>query len=148
MNHWSEWVEIERARSGEGRFAHFGIYHIRAVNQSGSPITVGRLAGIDRAGILYIGRSGFRWQKTQRTLGNRIDEWLKGGHSGGFRFQGLKPALDSSPAFRGHRLQARAKVLPDIEIEKAEVVSLQDYLSLYAELPPINSSMPSAKSLP
>jgi len=144
MDNWSEWMEIEHARLGEGPFADFGIYQIRAINQSGSPISIGRFVGIDTAGILYIGRSGFRSQKTGRTLGNRIDEWLKSAHSGGFRFQGVKHLLDASPAFRGYRLQAQAKVVPDNEIGKAEVASLQGYSSVYAELPPINSSMPSA----
>ena len=142
MSNWTDWVEIESAKSRRGPLNDFGIYQIRVVEPSGGPISIGRLAGVDSLGILYVGRSGCRHQQTDRTIANRIREFLQRAHSGGITYVRAKKTLQRVPRFSGHRLQVRAMFLPDEEIDETESSILHKYFSEYAELPPCNSSLP------
>lgn len=142
MGKWSDWVEIELAKSSSGPFDNFGIYQIRAVAPSNEPIPICRLVGIDSLGILYVGRSGYRYQRSKRTIANRIREFVRQQHSGGITYASARKVLQQSPKFSQHRLQVRAMFLPDDKIGKAESSVLNDYFSIYAELPPCNSSLP------
>ncbi|MFH1718587.1 MAG: hypothetical protein ABIF19_14630 [Planctomycetota bacterium] len=136
-SNWSEWVDIEKARSTNGPFNYLGIYQIRAATTSGKPISIQRLAGVDASGVLYIGRSGFN---SNRSIANRIGEFVRKQHSGGITYAKAKPVLDERPRFSKHCLQVKAKFLKTDQIPKAESEALDEYFLEYAELPPCNSA--------
>lgn len=137
---WSEWVEIEKAKSTQGPFSHLGIYQIRAARPSGKPISIDRLAGRDASGVLYIGRSGFN---SNRSIAIRIGEFVGLRHSGGITYAKAKPILDKLRRFSNHRLQVSAKRLTTrTGICKAELDEIEAYHDNYAELPPCNSTRP------
>ena len=145
MTKWSDWMDVDLAGKQNGSLDDFGVYQIRAVNKSGNPIPIGRLAGVDPLGILYVGRSGFRRQKTNRTVANRVREFVRQAHSGGITYARANKILKQVPQFSDHQLQVRAKVLPDDKIDVEESNVLRKYFKKYAELPPCNSALPKAK---
>lgn len=145
MSTWTDWIDIERAELKQGPLNDFGVYEIRAVNSKGQPIPISRLVGVDRLGCLYVGRSGFRHQKTRRTIANRIKEFLRGPHSGGTTYARAKTTLQQGQKFSSHRLQVRAIFLPDDKIELEESKALYGYFRRHAELPPCNSALPKKK---
>jgi hypothetical protein len=144
MSEWMPWYDSKEAKSSRGSLNDFGIYQIRMVNSSGKPLQIERFCAVDAEGLIYFGRSGFRRQKTNRTIANRIREFLQQQHSGGITYARVKPLLDRHSRFGGHHLQIRGQFLPDSDIQKAEAALLNDYLSSYGELPPCNSSQPQA----
>lgn len=144
MSKWSKWVDIENAKSKKGPFNDFGVYELRAVNQSNSPIPINRLIGTDPLGILYIGRSGYGGKNSARTIANRIREFVQRQHSGGITYAKAKSVLKKAAQFSGHHLQVRAVFAADDEIEAAESKELRKYFAEYGELPPCNSALPAA----
>jgi hypothetical protein len=143
MNKWAEWVDIDQAQLNQGPFNHYGIYQIGIVDSKGAAIWVNRLAGVDKLGIIYIGRSGYKQQNSNRTIANRIREFVRQQHSGGKTYAKAKElTLDRTLQFSGHRLRVRASFLRDAEIDGAEADALLEYFKLYAELPPCNSALP------
>jgi hypothetical protein len=144
MSKWSDWIDIELAKSQRGPFNDFGIYQIRAVTSLGEPISISRLVGVDPLGILYLGRSGYRHKKSERTIANRIREFLQRQHSGGVTYARANETLKREPQFSEHRLQVRAMFLPDEKINAAESKALHDYFLTHAELPPCNSQLSNA----
>jgi hypothetical protein len=143
IDNWTDWIDIDLAKSKRGQFNNFGIYEIRVVDSRGQPIPISRLIGVDYPGVLYIGRSGLRNQKTKRTIANRIQEFLRQkNHSGGITYARAKKILQQEKKFSGHRLQVRAIFLADEEIKSKEAKVLRDYFSIHAELPPCNSALP------
>lgn len=143
INDWSEWVDIKTAKSRKGPFNRLGVYQIRAVAVSGEPISIHRLAGVDASGVLYIGRSGYN---TNRSIANRIGEFVRQQHSGGVTYAKAKEVLEKLPRFSGHHLQVKAKFLATKEeIDVAESNALNRYFLEYAELPPCNSAKSNAK---
>ena len=142
MGNWSSWEDIAFAKSKDGKLNDFGIYKIRVVNRNGEAIPIFRFVGIDRQGLIYVGRSGYRSQKTGRTIANRIREFVKQQHSGGITYARAEKVLEREGKFFEHRLQVRAMFLPDEEIDRTEKKVLRDYFSQYAELPPCNSAFP------
>jgi hypothetical protein len=141
MVEWTKWIDIDTAKSLK-EFEEWGVYQIRLVDQEKQPIPIDRMAKVDGEGLLYVGRSGYRTAKTDRTLANRIKEFDKHNHSGALTYFEAKETLKKVQKFRNHRLQVRAKFLSDEEINPAEVDTLSYYFSEYAELPPCNSSLP------
>jgi len=140
MSNWSDWVPIEIAKSKTGPFNYLGIYQIGAVMPTGKPIPIHRLVGVDRSGVLYIGRSG---HALRRSIANRIGEFDDGKrHSGGATYARAKQVLDK--VFPGHRLQVKAmRVTAQEAIEGAESRALE-YFEEHAELPPCNSARSNA----
>lgn len=95
--------------------------------------------------MLCVGRSGFRHQKTKRTVANRIKEFLRGPHSGGATYTRARKTFQQAKTLSGHRLQVRAMFLPDDKIESRELKVPYNYFSIYAELPAFNSALPKKK---
>jgi hypothetical protein len=145
MDRWSDWIDIELAKSQHGLLSDFGVYQIRVVTPSGEPISISRMVGVDSLGILYVGRSGYRHQRSKRTVANRIREFLRQQHSGGVTYARAKDTLQRASQFSDHRLQVRAMFLPDEEIDAKESGILRDYFSRHGELPPCNSQLPTAR---
>jgi hypothetical protein len=143
---WTGWLDIDEARERNGRLSRFGLYQIRAVSSSGEPIAIHRLKGIDPEGILYVGRSGFRARSPNRTLANRIGEFMKQHHSGGITYGKAASRLRNEPRFVGHRLQVRALFLSDSVIAREETRVLEAYFNRHAEWPPCNSNAGSRKT--
>lgn len=139
---WTNWISIGIASSRKSPLDDYGIYKIRIVDKVSNVIPIGRLNRIDDSGVLYIGRSGFRYQNTERTVANRLDEFLNESHSGGKTYGLASAVLKKSLMFSGHLLEAQALYLKDDEIEEGEAKELRDYFLNFAELPPLNSSFP------
>jgi len=123
MGKWSNFIDVELAESGTGPFAKcFGVYQIRAVTPAGKPLRIGRLLGVDSAGIIYIGRSN------RESISTRIKKNvnnLKG-------YAGVKSKLPK------HSLQASTMLLLDGETAATELKLLEKYRLKYGELPPFN----------
>lgn len=101
---WTSWIELEDTKSRNGRLKGFGVYEIRIVGRTGSPIPIHRLVGTDRNGVIYIGRSGFRSRGTGRTIANRIREFDAQYHSGGITYAKAQKVLRHVSRFLLHRL--------------------------------------------
>lgn len=140
MGQWTKWLEIGDAQARNGSLKGFGLYQIRAVSPQGKPIRIFRLKDADPGGILYVGRSGFQATSPRRTVANRIGEFVGQRHSGGITYAKAAARLKSNPRFAGHRLQVRARFLPDSAIVQEEARVLEAYFKKYTELPPCNSS--------
>ncbi len=142
-NTWTKWTDITEVQSKKETFNYLGIYQIRIATKKGEPISIGRLARVDKSGILYIGRSGFH---NKRSLSVRINEFVKKYHSGGITYSKAEPILDLLPRFLKRHLQVRAKIITDRKyiikekIIAAESEALKKYFEQFAELPPCNSS--------
>jgi len=139
---WTSWIDINLAKSKKGPYEDFGIYQIRAVNKELKTIPIERINGLDREGVLYIGRSGFKNQRTNRTIANRINEFIKKQHSGGITYGLAKNILRKNKKFSQHNLQVRALFQSDNQIELKEAEELHNYFLKFAELPPCNSAFP------
>ena len=145
MYKWSNWENIKIAKSNKGPFNEYGIYQISVADKSNSPIPINRLIGTDPLGILYIGRSGFRRSPNKRTIANRIREFLNKKHSGYDSYVIAKTALDKIAQYSDHHLQVRIfPINVDDEIESSESRIIYEYVEIYGELPPCNSSIPKA----
>src|SRR5438093_3095142 len=122
MRKWTAWHEIDQAKSRRGPLIDFGIYQIRIVDVSGTPIPIPRFYAIDPEGLIYFGRSGFRQQSGSRTIQNRINEFTNvRNHSGGITYDRIKPRLQRHAQFADHRLQVRGRFLEDGQIQAAEI---------------------------
>jgi hypothetical protein len=146
MARWTDWHNIDRKSKIlgiNGPFNDHGIYQIRLVKNNKKPLKISRLTGEDPLGIIYIGRSGFRKQKTKRSIRKRLREFLDEQHSGGIAYSLIKTKI--SRKLLPHNLEARALFLRDNQIKSKECREINQYLRKYAELPPCNSSFPNRK---
>ena len=145
MTRWSKWCDVQIGEKVPvDNFPDgFGIYQVRAVLRSNleKPLEIGRLGGIDRSGLLYIGRSGIQSKSPTRTIKNRVNEFLseRKRHSGGETYKSALSSLRKNHAFINHQLQVRGMQLPEEEIKSAESDALKAYVRTFAELPPCNS---------
>jgi len=145
MEDWSPWFALDEAEALHGPFAFHGIYQIRCTNPTGSPIPIPRLVGADNRGILYIGRSGLPSKSPDRTVANRLAEFSRYQHSGGKTYLLASLVMSQAQLFRDYSLEARAKRVPESDIERTEDQELSQYLLRHGELPPCNSKMPAVK---
>jgi len=152
---WSNWQDIEQAKIEQR--GHHGIYQIRIVGADGIPCPIGRVIGVDKEGILYIGKAG-----PSRTLAKRIREFQRvsqfgtAPHSGGETYLLVwMNLMQSNPAYKDCKIQYRGIHLYADEvssmasedtlkhkIEEEESKALADYFHKFGELPPCNSSFP------
>jgi hypothetical protein len=152
---WSDWQDIEQARI-EQRGRH-GIYQIQIVNEDGIPFLIGRIKGVDKKGIMYIGEAG-----PSRSLAKRIGEFRgaiefnQSPHSGGETCLLVRLDLtQSNPTYKGCKFRYRvmhiyadeistvvSKETLKNKIEEEESKALADYFYEFGELPPCNSSFP------
>ncbi len=84
----SKWFAIYWASEFEQD--KFGVYQIRIVDGDNKPIPIPRIGGTDPDGIIYIGRSGYKSHKADRSLAKRISEFERGPHSGGETYDLMK----------------------------------------------------------
>ncbi len=150
---WTTWKDIEKASVFEK--GCYGIYKIRITNKSKKVIQIKRVRGIDKEGIVYIGRA-----KPSLTLARRIrefeavaDELHSAFHSGAITFFLMRETLLRYKHHKGVNLQYKVlridvkNVGSNIdkieklkeEIEKEEKQELSKYFSIFCELPPCNS---------
>ena len=122
----------------------WGVYRVRMVDIHGKAIRLQRLCGIDKDGILYIGRSGRKASKTNRCLKTRIAEFRNpNSHSGGWTYHKAREARNGRGVFRHHKIQFQVSICQkDSEIDAREKEALKDYFDTYGELPPFNSAFP------
>lgn len=119
-----------------------GIYEIRIVDGDDTAIPLHRVGGIDRVGILYIGKSGVSTARSPRTLAKRLEEFFWSGrpHSGGETYELMIPQLRRR--LGKFQLHYRVMLLDDEDIETQEKQQIQGYFQEYGELPPCNSAFP------
>jgi hypothetical protein len=141
---WSKWYGF----TNDGSLFNFtndtyGIYKVRGIDKNGLTINIPRIGGIDKEGILYIGRSGLKRNRSFRSILRRLSEFYFGNHSGGWTSDlSYEYCLSYQKAFKNYRYEASILQVPDKEIEKREAKELEDYFVKYGELPPYNSSFP------
>ena len=155
---WDSWRDIGKARSNEGEY--FGIYEIGIADQMGRPVPISRIGGVDKEGVVYVGRSGY---KPPRTLAQRIHEFQTGRSSGAQTYMLMSDSLKylkhphSEHLLRYRAMHVRAEdvniddrvIAAEVkefrfskEIESEEVDALAHYFVKYGELPPCNSNFP------
>lgn len=132
------WTKIEPFIRKNEDFKVFGVYRIRIAAPSGKAIPICRIGGVDREGIVYIGRSGLI-RKRGRTIAIRLSEFPTQNHSGGRLHKKMEKVLLGKQQFRHHHLEAEAVKLPIKLIKKAEANLLQKYFRTFGEWPPCNS---------
>ena len=121
---WTGYYDIDIAMDNNGPLAgRKGVYKIRAIDKEGKPLQIGRLFGIDKRGILYIGKT--KRQGIAARIRLNVNNEL-----------GIAGIRDRLP-----KLQARARFLEDGQ-DEAERELLDTYKQRHGELPPINRSHP------
>lgn len=130
------WIPLEPTSLKWTALAVFRVYRIRLANAANQAISVPRICGLDRQGLLYIGRSALS-SSVRRTIANRLSEFLGGNHSGGKTYAGARRML--SAKFKGYHLEAQALPMPDLKIKSCEKNLLGAYFRSFGELPPLNS---------
>ena len=135
---WNRWYPLEDYFLDVAD--HFGIYQIRLVDGQNAPICIPRIGGADLDGIIYIGRSGFSYAKSLRTVNQRLKEFLYRAHSGGEKFEYAESKLRRS--LGAFHAEFRSMQLGDRDILSEEKRQLEQYRDIYCELPPYNGSMP------
>jgi len=143
MNTWSKWHNIDNFASIDKKP---GVYKIRlAYSGKRHPVSISRLLGKDKDGLLSIGNS--------INLRKRIGEFCRVAkdmtsflkHSAGDRLFLIRICAHSSSNtfFNDKIIQFSFLMLQNkVEAEEVEEKLLKYYFKKYGELPPLNSSMP------
>ncbi len=117
------------------------------VDKDNKPIPIPRMCETDPDGVIYIGRSGYKTQQTDRSLGIRIWEFAQERHSGAETYYLAKWGCNcfQRGPYEGHKLQYRVRHVPSgtqKAVDDAEIEALAVYFTQYGELPPCNSNFP------
>jgi len=134
-----------------------GVYSLMLLNKKGTARPISRAGGVDREGILYVGRSGDSQSRSlykrllefwntasakQGKAGRPVDQHVAGTHYQRSQAKTAFPleSIGVQPAPLG-----KAGQIPLAKIKKRERELLDDYVKKYKELPPLNHSWPKAK---
>jgi hypothetical protein len=116
-----------------------GVYYIRCVNESGKPINIQRLGGVDKEGIVYVGETGNSLRKRLRdfwkTAHNfRIDRHRAGWNYSYYGFNNTFPLKSLQFSYLSCKNKAHSQSL--------EFDCLWEYRKTkkYIDLPPLNFS--------
>jgi hypothetical protein len=137
MPNWSKWQAIESVYDNTDLQGRKGLYQIRMVDSNNQAIPIPRLRGIDTEGVAYIGQSV--------RLRKRIEDFLRGYHSGGGMYYLAYQRLKRCEPYRGHSLQIRFMVCTEADMKTRETNMLRRYFRRFCELPPFNSTVPGGK---
>ncbi|WP_375203834.1 hypothetical protein [Hyphococcus sp.] len=109
-----------------------GIYEILSVDHNGDPLSINRFCGVDKFGVLYIGRS-FHMRRRLRAFANMILNNSKRGHVAGRTYR-TSPKIKkiASP----ESLIFCFKHLDDVASEESSL--LKAYVNKFGEVPPLN----------
>ena len=97
MPKWRKWQPIDSVYMNMALLGQPGIYKIRMVDKDGKPIPINRIGGIDLEGIIYIGQSV--------RLRERIEDFIRGSHSGGRTYKKMRKRLRKHKPYQEHYLQ-------------------------------------------
>src|SRR5438445_13806916 len=139
---WSEWYGLGDQTKWTPLYKLYGIYQIRITTPQAEPFRIPRIGGIDEEGILYIGRSGYRTSKSNRSLGQRLGEFVSGNHSGAYTYSLATSGFAQRPGFAERNLWFRTVTLDDEAIQNAEQSAIREYFERFLELPPYNGAFP------
>jgi hypothetical protein len=116
-----------------------GVYYIRYVNESGKPVSVQRLGGVDKEGIVYVGETGNSLRKRLRdfwkTAHNfRVDRHRAGWNYSYYGFNKIFPLKNLQFSYLSCKSKAHSQSL--------EFDCLWEYRKTkrYIDLPPLNFS--------
>ena len=137
---WSEWRMLIKEEWDQAP-ENTGVYRIRAVDESGKPIPLNRVAGIDKDGILYVG-----FGKEEHGVRGRIKDFDK---------TAVRPNSNYGLGPRKYTLlkyQERLSIFEiqfqyclastEVDAKKLEDADLYAYRDEFLELPPLNSKGP------
>ena len=128
----------------------FGVYYIIALNKKGGPKTIPRCAGLDKKGILYIGKGGNSgnsslYTRLQAFWGTTKKKKKKnsGSHTAGNNYR----SCNAQDKFPREQLgvcwkRLRKQNLTDNDLKKEEKKHINAYVNEFKELPPLNHSCP------
>jgi hypothetical protein len=136
MPNWGKWQAIESIYNNVDLIGRKGVYQIRMVDNN-RPIPIPRLRGVDNEGVAYIGQSV--------RLRPRIEDFLRGKHSGGGMYYLAYPRLRRCEPYKGHSLQVRFMACAEADMKNRETNMLRRYFRRFCELPPFNSTVPGGK---
>jgi len=132
---WSKWKKIDEKSGYDG----FVVYKIRLYDKKcKQPITLRRFFGMDRKGILAIGRT--------KNIERRRKQFYKGindgaGHSeGNLLRQSYSPCFESKYPNTNYEFQYSFK--RDGRKKKTEEIEIKKYFKKHGEVPPLNSAIP------
>lgn len=115
-----------------------GVYQVRLVKNTGTPIKIKRILGVDPSGLLYIGmaREGRNGGLCNRLWGfwTAIEGTDESYHGAGKKFKRLlAPHFPNSKIQYRHKKIATGNLAADLEKK-----CLNDYQQRWGELPPLN----------
>jgi hypothetical protein len=133
---WTPWKKIEAPSERSEPAA----YRIALLDAAGVPLPLSRMLGIDRDGLLSIGKT--------TSMESRRRQFVSGmtrcyGHSEGnllhllLRYSRLKEIVANATI-----VYQFVDASTDKEAKSAEARLLKDYLIRFGELPPLNSAIP------
>jgi hypothetical protein len=109
-----------------------GVYRLIALNTRGKPKPLSRVGGLDRSGVLYIGRSR-KLRSRLRTRRHMLFDGTPRGHIAGLTYRASLPIRRFAPPSRiAFRFTASEN---DHELERK---LLRSYFRKYGEVPPLN----------
>ena len=116
-----------------------GVYYIRCVNNSGNPIRIPRLGGVDNEGIVYIGETGRNLRNRVRNFWKTAHNFRVSSHIGGWNYSywgynKIFPLKNLEFSYMSCKNKDHS--------ERMEVDCLWDYRKTksYIDLPPLNFS--------
>ncbi len=138
---WSKWIKLSYIEDAKNSFPETpGIYIIKRVN------AISRVGGIDRCGILYIGKS--------KNLRSRVRQFWRCEHTASGFLYTSKPEIgtlvfgkrckskdDIDEQFYSLYVKCAAPVSLK-SLERAERAVLYAYVKKFGEAPPLNLSIP------
>lgn len=148
FNKWTDWDNIGNASNNARDY--YGVYKIRMIVGPRNPISIKRMHGEDKEGIIYIGRA-----RPFLSLATRIDQFnkiVKHSGAGTYFLLMLCLAQYEDPSSYGlqysiYRMCSKDTIAKnnDIDIQKIKIMeeeanALAVYFKQYCELPPCNSN--------
>ena len=129
---WSQWVALKTLSLGDVPSVA-GVYQMKwSVN--GKPKSIHRANGVDKSGLLYIGKA--------TNLKRRLRALYRGIIEGRLTHTAAYTYIwdDFDRKFKPEHLEVRWAVLSENEIDDYEFALLGDYIKAYLDIPPLNIS--------
>ena len=129
---WSQWIALGTLNLSDVRSAA-GVYEMRwAVN--GKPQSIDRANGVDRSGLLYIGKATNLKHRLRALYRGIVHKRLT--HTAAYTY--IWDGFDKK--FKPQQIEVRWAVVSEEEIDDYEFALLGDYIQAYLDTPPLNIS--------
>lgn len=130
---WSQWVPLKPLDLTIVS-SNSGVYQMRwTIN--GKPKPINRVNGVDKSGLIYIGKAKNLKRRLKALYRGIIKERLTR-HTAAYTY--MFDEFDKK--FKPEQLEVRWAELPEEEIDDCEWLLISDYIKAYLDTPPLNIS--------